>query len=362
MHLPLKFKQISCFLIGILIQQYQVSALDVDAAAAYLGRAQKEDGFFLYEMQLVPTRLSKRDNIVRQAGAAFGLGQYVKVFPERKQAISVLKKAIQGLAKNSMPFESGRLVHKFQKNRPAGASALALLAALYHDMGTKSKTFTSEIQGWRDGLLALQKENGGIKRDPNTDEESPYYNGETWLALTEYLNYDPNNRAVKAAVEKLEKYLLKKHTDSPTVQIFHWAMQAAAKRYQQTKNPNLRDFMIHQIKWLFEKRYPKHRPHMNGCFVAEGLVPVYKTLDEDPLFAVHAEKVRQRVVDVMNDVADLQIKEGQQQLAFDAGVTLNVPYLPDYAGAFIAGKHRPTIRVDFTQHCLSAMLHYFDHL
>jgi hypothetical protein len=28
----------------------------------------------------------------------------------------------------------------------------------------------------------------------------------------------------------------------------------------------------------------------------------------------------------------------------------------DYAGAFLAGTHQPYVRIDYTQHCLSAMI------
>ncbi len=38
------------------------------------------------------------------------------------------------------------------------------------------------------------------------------------------------------------------------------------------------------------------------------------------------------------------------------GAYLASPRLPVYVGAFLAGVYRPYTRIDYTQHCLSAMI------
>ena len=38
------------------------------------------------------------------------------------------------------------------------------------------------------------------------------------------------------------------------------------------------------------------------------------------------------------------------------GTYLSSPSVADYAGAFLAGRHDPYVRIDYTQHCISALM------
>ena len=52
----------------------------------------------------------------------------------------------------------------------------------------------------------------------------------------------------------------------------------------------------------------------------------------------------------------MQILPDQKVLQLVSGRSLIAPEIPRYAGAFINGLDRPDIRIDFTQHCLSALI------
>jgi hypothetical protein len=57
----------------------------------------------------------------------------------------------------------------------------------------------------------------------------------------------------------------------------------------------------------------------------------------------------------MTKTEGLQIKPGQKELVF-ANARLVTPRLKEFAGSFLAGSHEPKTQVDYTSHCVSAML------
>jgi hypothetical protein len=56
----------------------------------------------------------------------------------------------------------------------------------------------------------------------------------------------------------------------------------------------------------------------------------------------------------------MQILPRQDRIELGGGRYLYDPALAPFAGAFLNGRTRPATRIDFTQHCLLAMMGYFD--
>ena len=67
------------------------------------------------------------------------------------------------------------------------------------------------------------------------------------------------------------------------------------------------------------------------------------------------DRVDRRIRAEMANNRKLQIRPGQERLDLGGDVYLSAPRLSEFAGAFLAGRYRPSTRIDFTQHCLSAM-------
>jgi len=74
------------------------------------------------------------------------------------------------------------------------------------------------------------------------------------------------------------------------------------------------------------------------------------------------EKTMLRVKQEMDNNLRLQIRPGQKYIQMGPGRYLAAPEISDYAGAFLNGLHRPQVRIDATQHCLSAMVKMRLHL
>jgi hypothetical protein len=52
----------------------------------------------------------------------------------------------------------------------------------------------------------------------------------------------------------------------------------------------------------------------------------------------------------------LQIQSGQDRIDLGHGAYLSSPVIAQHAGAFLAGAHQPYLRIDFTEHCICALL------
>ncbi|NBQ85370.1 MAG: hypothetical protein EBU03_04530, partial [Methylophilaceae bacterium] len=83
---------------------------------------------------------------------------------------------------------------------------------------------------------------------------------------------------------------------------------------------------------------------------------VLPVLQKNPKNAALATRLLTRVRQEMTKNIAMQITPDQKSLTLIGGRTLIAPEITRYAGAFINGLDRPQIRIDFTQHCLSAMI------
>lgn len=326
----------------------------IDDAVHYFQFAQKDDGLFVYEFDFLASAQQPDENIVRQAGAGFALGQLLNWQPGHKVAQSVLNKALAAYARLSNSKGIGMLVDT-QGRVPTGATALALLGGLYYYRATGNDQFKKDLQQWSQSLLSLHNAGKGLRRSPTSAKEDDYYNGEGWLALSMFHEVFPQDKQVAEVLGQLDSYFLETYTQKPSISFYHWAMMAAEMRYKQTGENRFLKFMIEQTEWVLEKKVGKFHAERNQCYLAEGLIAVLHAL---PVNAY--ENLRNRLVARLNQEMDkalsMQIKEGQQSLVFPKGVRLDVPYLSRYRGAFLNNAHSSRTRVDYTQHCLSALV------
>ena len=94
----------------------------------------------------------------------------------------------------------------------------------------------------------------------------------------------------------------------------------------------------------------------NSCTAIEGLASAANGLanPEAPL----SKQLATRLPNEMAKNLELQVLPGQISIHLGAERYLVNSRLPDFAGAFLNGRARPKRRIDFTQHCLSALLKY----
>jgi hypothetical protein len=321
-----------------------------DLAAAYMRSVQLESGFFRYEYDFLSGKWSTKDNVVRQAGAAFGLAIYHRQRPHEPTRQAV-ERALVALAGLSIPYGGGLLVSEDGSLRKAktGATALALSAAVLGGIDS------APIDEWRDGLLALQREDGRFQQSPVDQRTSGYYDGEAWLALA--LLAAKNGEADFAeALALADKGMTEGYGLPADVTFYHWGQLAAAVRYGRTADPRYIDFAATQTESFLDETRPKVSDNSNSCYSLEGLSAAYALVGADPRLQALHDRIGQRIRQEVAHNLSIQVQPGQGGLAVREGTVLNTAELPEFAGAFLNGRLRPQTRIDATQHCLAALL------
>lgn len=327
----------------------------LDMAMDALLAAQTAEGLFAYDFNFVRSGASGRNSIVRQAGAAYALAEGYGYSRDHNLRTPV-RRALTALRLLSVNVDAdgGALVSRdgTVNGTKLGATALALLAELMYYRTSGDGRFEQARQAWLRGLLALRRPGAGFRRSVASKAESPYFNGETWLALALYaLTFEATD--VKKVLSEVDRYMIAKYGAAPEIGFFHWGLMAAELRWRATREARFASFVREQVGHYLQAMRPKLNPNANTCYVLEGLYPALAMTTADPAFN---QSLRSRVRAEMRKNLGFQIQPGQDRLDLGDGVYLVSARLQDFTGAFVAGRKRPETRIDFTQHCLSALV------
>lgn len=338
----------------------------IELAATYLIKAQKKNGLFHYEYDFITDRYSWKDNIVRQTGVGYALAEYFQ-FSQKDNVKESILKALQAYSARSIPYGRGKLVSPTDapEKAKAGATALALLTELLYYKASKDTRFQQDRRTWVRGLLKLRRSGKGFSKIPKSEEESPYSNGEIWLALATHKNVFPGKPEINGVLEKVDQYFIETYGKKPRVAFFHWGVMAANERYKTTGNSRFRQFISDQTEHYLTVLRPILKDHVNTCYAVEGLVTAAQVLRTTGLNKTLQQRLEVRIKEEVQKNLQFQIKEGQTRLQltekrylYSEKRYLYSEKLPRFAGAFVNGLNRPQARIDFTQHCLSALIKY----
>jgi len=334
----------------------------------WLLKTQEENGHFAYEYVPYDGTYLKDDNIVRQGGALFALGevyrrQVNKDASIEKGIVSAIEffenMSIEGKEKGT----SFRCVANSERSSTCklGATALVLTGILGYVEGKPAveKKYKKLINDYTTYILTSQKSQGeskgGFRHEYRTtkgfgDEESPFSNGEALLALVRAYQVK-SNTDVKKSIDNSFNYLKHKEYDNS---LYLWIM--AALKDMQYLWPNdeyityTRDFTVWRMA---SKPYLNDR---NVCAYAEGVASAYSVLASKPLGAelsyLHKE------LDTLNAYHKrLQLSDNDMYRVItkpEGGLSVGTLIEPTRAeGGFITAHSNLTQRIDFTQHCIS---------
>ena len=325
-------------------------------AAKHLTAIQESQGRFAYDFDFKSSAQTGKDNIVRQAGTTYGLAEYFREHPSPKIE-ETLRRAIGRLQNSSIPYGNGdgRLVSLAPSLDKAysGATALALLAELYYRRTVEDDRFKNLRSQWLNGLLAMRIKGRGFPRTPIGKRESDYFNGESWLALAVHHDMFSDPVAGRALAE-LDTYFTRKYAANPKIGFFHWGVMAAAMRYQTTKSTRFLDFIYGQTKYFLDTLRPAMHPRANTCYALEGLITASAVLsDRRDATGLRSRLAKRIAAEVKKNLA-LQVKPGSTvKPRLDQKQTLPIP--DAYIGSFLGRSYAEYTRIDYTQHCLSAL-------
>jgi hypothetical protein len=364
-------------------------------AVDYLLAAQVPSGLFVYDFDFVADRSVEPDNIVRQAGVAYFLAEYYRHAPDSRVRHAI-EATLSRLGELSLPIGKSRLQSALEQTgllsvpigryklraalerfgllyRPSGdgkvisldgkyvyaltgAVAVALLAEMQYYQATTDNRFGSLRSAWLEGLLSLRIPRRGFRISPGIIDDTPFFDGEGWLALAYYNGVFPRDKKITSALEDLEAYLMTRYANDVTTGFYQWGTMAAALRLEQTSDSRFLSFIRAQARTLLdaprrdEWRGDSSCAHMEGLAVAARVLRAHPDVDRLLL-----EKVVARLNEEMEKNRALQIPPNGGRMVFGDGVQLISPRLRDFAGAFLVGRFRAYTRVDETAHCVSAM-------
>ena len=362
-------------------------------AVAHTLATQLPNGLFRYDFDFLAGEPTGQDNIVRQAGTLFALGEYL-VDTGDPAVVLPLRAGFDALSQRSLPIgtgtlqalleqlgvfaiDSGRLTRALERNgllyEPggdgrvvsgdgsyagayAGATALALIAELEYLRATGDGRYRELREGWLRGLLSLRVPGGGIRESPITLRTGPYVDGETWLALALYHEAFPDDSAAVQALAELEDHVLDRYGQQPNRLFYHWGALASAARLPTGDPARLVEFAADQAAFILDAVPPADTRDRSSCSLVEGLASAIAVVGSRPGREELLARMRERVAVELAQNRALQIRPRQDRLELGAGGLLMAPTLSGYDGAFLAGRYRAFTRTDLTQHCISALL------
>lgn len=363
MNLPTRTARLTAAAIIALVMETTASeAIDaqriktsIDLAANHLVKMQTDKGLFQYDVNMRTGRATGQNNLVRQVGTVFALAEYLG----STRSLHVkrpVRDVLTALQKRSVIFRkrSQWLVTTDRRlqNARAGATALALLTEILYFRATGDGRFETAREGWLNGLLALRLPRRGFRMKPYSKRESPYFNGEIWLALAQYYRTfrDPK---IGKLLDGLDAYMVRTYGRRPNVGFYHWGVMAAAVRYETTRDLKLLKFIEQQTSQYLTKLRPKVASDKNTCYALEGLLTASDVLSQawpnapvmtDLSKRLNAEIPKNLDFQLMS-VDGLSVPKSRRPVDFSP-----------YKGLFFARADRKYGRIDYTQHCLSAFV------
>jgi len=346
----------------------------------FLMHNQKPEGNFNYEYDFINKKQSTSDSEVRQAGALWGIALLHRQLPNA----NLMESFVNGFEffKNhtvSEDNETRYIVYPSDSSSGrTGTIALVCLAIIDFLRSDKSindsleEELRSDLDNYLDFLLTLRMPNGLFHQTyyhhngSGFGDSSPYFDGETLLAMCKAYNYIDRTDLKEAIIETAEQchknYIieaLQRDTDSSTTKgFFQWGIMSF--------------YEMLQTEWKGLDQYPEIIIDL-----ADWMIDVHRTLDRTRNTAyahegiIHAYGTAQQVGDGFHELKFKQvIDEGLYKLtSWQVGGPIPNEYLqhnpttdPIALGGIMNHKEEPYLRIDVTQHQMHAVILALNHV
>jgi len=339
----------------------------IKSGVAWLKNAQEGNGHFRYEYVPYEGIYRNDDNIVRQTGTLYILGEITR--RDKKDSYKITKtilSAINYLTSLTKSDTSEDVDFRCIANTVTstkcqlGATSLALIGILdYLESSPKDiSAYKNIVDSYLSFILTMQKENGGF-RDTYTiggtkqnEKESSFSNGEALLALARYYRFE-NNTHVKESINRAFAYLATQPYDA---NVYLWIMAAQKDLYSFWQNEYYRTYTKAFTEWRVNEAASLKNSNRNYCAYAEGLASALSILEGTTTDTVH-DSFRNELNRLNRKHFALQLSEADHYRLLPREGTLELRTFTDAShaiGGFLTSDAEPTQRIDFTQHCLGA--------
>ena len=335
----------------------------------YLVNIQRPEGNFFYERNFITGEVTDDDNAIRQAGTLWSVAlvHFDQPGDDTREAV---ERGFAFFEKHSKLSEDGRRFIKYPgKIGSTGTIALLTLSLIEfvraepdHENAQK---YREHIDQYIEMLLSLRREDGHVRGryDRNTGEPqgepSPFYDGETLLAMCKAVNYldrdDLQPMLVKSAEMMFQTHFVKavaaKDRKTPK-QFYQWGtMSFFEMDGEQWPDRSQNAKRAFDMAFWYVDEMDAHPPRGNNSATYEGLISAWE------LTRRHGEK------EVQSKIGDA-ISEGLLRLtAMQVNGPLPNEFLQEnpsgdeitIGGVMMSGEN-PVLRIDVTQHQMHAVV------
>ena len=337
----------------------------IHGGVTWLLHAEEKNGHFRYEYVPYEDRYLANDNIVRQAGAFYVLGEVGR--RDTKNVYQLEKPLRTSLGY----FEKQSVKGKFEKQTfrcvvgeeesscQIGTTALVLVGLLdfIERYPSYVRTYLPLVHDYVSYLETMKKTNAGfrnyyaIRSNKQSEEESFFGNGEAFLALARYHLYSQNSTTKKMIIDTFTYVSKQRPFDE---NLYLWVMAALKDLEKKEPNTAYVSYVEDYTKWRLADRARYMSTH-NSCPYMEGIASAYSVLQDGNDMALRM-KLRTTLETMLLTSSGLQIKK-ENLYRYIEGRGIEKLGNPQKAeGGFLTGltAKELTQRIDFTQHCVSS--------
>ncbi|MDB9944387.1 hypothetical protein OAD26_00100 [bacterium] len=341
----------------------------ISGGVTWFENAQEEGGHFKYEYAPYDNEYLEDDNIVRQAGGLYMLGEVARrdashtlnIQQTAEQAIAYFESLSRTDEYNGREFQC-IVINKVSSTCKLGATSLALAGILGYVEAhpEKREQYDELIENYTTYILAMKKEDEGFRNQYRVGEssqkekESSFSNGESLMALARYYQYNPRED-VREVIDATFQYLKDQPYDAP---LYLWIMAALKDMHELWESEEYITYAKAYTDWRVAHVSRFKHTNRNYCAYSEGIASAYSLLED------HLEEEAR--LTLRSELAYWNSKNAKLQLTADSLYKIlpmdNVPtmqYLkkPSYAvGGFLTAHDEVTERIDFTQHCVTTYI------
>lgn len=343
----------------------------VERAVDWLLNAQEPSGHFKYEYLPYEGTYRKDDNIVRQAGALFALGE-VERFDKgaRYDLKDEMIRSADYFGSLSISGTYGGREFRCIKELTAsscklGATALAAVALmdLLNEYPNAGKQYEKLLDEYVSYILVMKKGGEGFRYYYNPrvkkqrSDESSFSNGEAFFALVRYFERTKDKEA-KQIIDETFTYLNDPQKFDSA--LYLWAMAGMRDLIRLEPKETYRAYVREYTAWRLRDNEQYVRSTHNRCPYIEGLA--YAASMQGPLKEAEGGPTV-KMIDTLNSMLAhttlLQVGKNYlyRYIADEKGGRLvRLKDERQAEGGFMTGSQPSewTERIDFTQHCISA--------
>ena len=343
----------------------------IDDGIEWFKNSQEQNGHFKYEYLPYEDKYLNADNIVRQTGALYLLGEVALRDSENVYELeNTIEQAIAYFESLSVPGEyNGKtfrcIINKQGDNKcKLGATGLALVGILdfVKRYPAFEETYASLINDYANHILAMRMESKGFRsyfyigESTQTEDESSYSNGEALLALVRFYKFNPTLE-IKQVIDEIFTYI---ESDQVLfdVPLYLWAMAAVKDMYEIWPDERYVEYTKSYTDWRINGFRGRRNTDHNMCAYAEGIVSAYSVLEAN-ISQQEQDYYMEEIDFWLNRNSKLQIAEDDiYRIAYidEKSSFVTLENQEQAIGGFLTGRNELTQRIDFTQHCVSSYL------